>query len=199
MSETAQTPAEDVFWGRCDPAEVASGPFKFDPPHWREDGTCSHCGGMRPSLILKAIREGSEVEPTDKNYKIYVNMPDPDVGKMEVFAGRNHPPEAGDTSWLHVDEALKAAHPHINFNNHFGEWVQIGPRRATRNVKCYFNHFSESQAVEFVLLAHTGKMKLAYPGHFYSGMCFGVYKTAIQEALKKLEAEENKQPPENSQ
>jgi hypothetical protein len=126
---------EDVFWGRCAPASM-SPVFNYDrEPKWRDDGTCSHCGGMRPSIALKAIREGAEVEPTDKNYKIYlrgINVPGCPAGK------------------------------------------------------CYLNHFSESQAVEFVVLNETGKMKLAYPGRFYSGLCFGIYKDAIEKALKEL-------------
>ena len=129
----------DVFWGRCavkTAEEIAASPFVYDhklsQPHWEPDGTCSHCGGMRPSIALKAIREGALVEPTDKNYKIYVK-------------GVNLPGCPAN--------------------------------------KCYLNHFSEAQAVEFVLLAHTGKMKLATPGHFYSGLCFGVYKAAIEKAL----------------
>ena len=123
---------KDIFWGRCSPKTEAEKavfkpPFNEDP-HWREDNTCSHCGGLRPSLALEKIRAGAEVIPTDKNYKIYVD---------------------GHT-------------------------------------KCYLNHFSESQAVEFVLLNHQGKMKLAFPHKFYSGLCFGIYKDAIKKALAEL-------------
>jgi hypothetical protein len=134
----------DIFWGRCEvktPEQIAASPFRIDhefpPPHWNNDNTCSHCGGMRPSLALKAIREGAEVEPTDKNYKFYLR------GMSEPLPG------------------------------------------CPAN-KCYFNHFSEAQAVEFMTLLHTGKMKLAYPGRFYSGLCFGVYKDAITKALSEL-------------
>jgi hypothetical protein len=121
--------------------EIEASPFVYDhelpQPQWQDDGTCSHCGGVRPSLALKAIREGAEVEPTDKNYKIYVKG--------------GHLPSPGG--------------------------------------KCYLNHFSEAQAVEFMLLKESGKMKLAYPGRFYSGLCFGVYKDAITEALNNHRAE----------
>lgn len=127
---------KDTFWGRCEPEAVTRAPFRFPAPHWRENDTCSHCGGLRPSLALEAIRAGARVVPTDKNYKIY----------LEGVPGR--------------------------------DWA-----------KCYLNHFSESQAVEFVLLEKEGKMKLATPGHFYSGLCFGRYREAIEKAL----AEERKQ------
>ena len=140
----------DTFWGRCSiktPEEIAASPFHYDKdqPHWRDDDTCSHCGGMRPSIALKAIREGATVEPTDKSYKMYVK------GAKE-------------------------------------------PLPSSPANKCYFNHFSEAQAVEFVLLHHTGKMKLAHPGHFYSGLCFSVYKEAITQALKEHEGK----PPDDT-
>lgn len=137
----AGTPAADVFWGRCAPAGGGVhryGPHSGEAPYWRKDGTCSFCGGERPSVVLNLIRRGAAtIEPTDKNYKIYVQ-------------GLTNP--------------ANPAH------------------------KCYLNHFSEAQAVEFVLLWQTGKMKLAHPGSFYSGLCFGLYKEAIQKALAALKA-----------
>jgi hypothetical protein len=32
-------------------------------------------------------------------------------------------------------------------------------------------------------------MKLNYPGHFYSGLCFGIYKDAILNAVETFRAE----------
>lgn len=185
--DTPNTESEsDTFWGRCDPDVVARGPFKFQAPEWRADNTCSHCGGLRPSLALKAIREGAEVTPTDKNYKIYVVVPDPEAGKTRVVGSRNFPPEEGDTSWHKVDDDLKAKYPGVNFSGTFGDWVQFDVHKAVHTAKCYFNHFSASQAVEFLTLLKLGKMKVAYPGHFYNGMCFARYKDEIEAALSKL-------------
>lgn len=39
---------------------------------WRGDKTCSYCGSLHPSEFFKAIEEGLEITPTDKNYKVYV-------------------------------------------------------------------------------------------------------------------------------
>jgi hypothetical protein len=125
-------------------AEIAASPFVYhshSQPHWREDNTCSHCGGMKPSIALDAIKNGATVVPTDKNYKIYIE---------QVPGGKMLPSSPAN--------------------------------------KCYLNHFSESQAVEFVLLNKQGKMKLATPGHFYSGLCFGIYKDAIAKALDEYNA-----------
>jgi len=136
----------DTFWGRCSvmtEAEIAASPLVYhshSQPHWRDDNTCSHCGGMKPSIALEAIKNGATVVPTDKNYKIY----------LEPVAGQHLPSSPAN--------------------------------------KCYLNHFSEAQAVEFVLLNEQGKMKLATPGRFYSGLCFGIYKDAITKALHEHNA-----------
>lgn len=64
---------EDVFHERCHPKNVVGGPFKFEAAVWRADDTCSHCGGKRPSLVLKALAEGTAtIEPSDKGYKLYI-------------------------------------------------------------------------------------------------------------------------------
>lgn len=49
------------------------GPFKVSDPVWREDGTCSYCGSMKPVDFFDAIEQGKSLDPTDKDYKVYVN------------------------------------------------------------------------------------------------------------------------------
>lgn len=41
--------------------------------HWRNDGTCSYCGSISPRQFFKAINEGRQIVPTDKNYKAYID------------------------------------------------------------------------------------------------------------------------------
>jgi hypothetical protein len=127
---------KDIFWGRCSGKNI-NPVFKHIKIEWKKD-VCTYCGSMRPSIALEAIKNGAEVVPTDKNYKIYI------------------------------------------------EGAKLLPNCPAN--KCYLNHFSESQAVEFVLLWKNKKMKIAYPGTFYSGLCFGIYKEAIDIALKDNES-----------
>lgn len=42
--------------------------------YWRENNTCSYCGGMSPEALFANIEAGVEAVPTDKNYKIYVGQ-----------------------------------------------------------------------------------------------------------------------------
>lgn len=55
-------------------ANVAGHPFKLPKEdNWRRDGTCSYCGSLSPELFFKAVEDGCEVGPTDKNYKLYLH------------------------------------------------------------------------------------------------------------------------------
>ena len=78
-----------------------------------------------------------------------------------------------------------------NYKIYINDWP---PGMASPNPagKCYLNHFSEAQAVEFVELDLDGKMKIATPGHFYRGMCWGVYKEAISKLFDDRKAAESK-------
>lgn len=42
---------------------------------WREDYTCSFCGGINPDKVIELIKKGYRVSRTDKNYKIYIETP----------------------------------------------------------------------------------------------------------------------------
>jgi hypothetical protein len=52
---------------------IPGGPFKVpDGDSWRDDKTCSWCGGLDPVEALRLIESGAEITPTDKSYKLYV-------------------------------------------------------------------------------------------------------------------------------
>ena len=40
--------------------------------HWESNGTCSYCGSLSPDQLFKAIEDGCEIGPTDKDYKVYL-------------------------------------------------------------------------------------------------------------------------------
>lgn len=49
------------------------GPWKREEglDRW-ENGTCSFCGSIFPGTFMAAATGGSQLAPTDKNYKVYV-------------------------------------------------------------------------------------------------------------------------------
>jgi hypothetical protein len=58
----------------------------FMPPmngaaHWRGDGHCSFCGSLSPESLFEAITLGETLTPTDKSYKVYVEI----CGRREKF------------------------------------------------------------------------------------------------------------------
>ncbi len=44
-----------------------------DQDAWRDDNTCSFCGGLKPETALELIKRGWNIVTTDKNYKIYLD------------------------------------------------------------------------------------------------------------------------------
>jgi hypothetical protein len=59
----------------------------FTPPlngemTWREDHTCSYCGSLSEESFFQAIEEGVKLAPTDKNYKVYVDVKVHGAGKF---------------------------------------------------------------------------------------------------------------------
>ena len=39
---------------------------------WKDDQTCSFCGGLKPSQVFELLEQGNHIIPTDKVYKIYI-------------------------------------------------------------------------------------------------------------------------------
>lgn len=55
-----------------------AGPWEHreDFDGWRDDGTCTFCGSLRPGMALERVAAGDVVCPTDKAYKMYVGQGD---------------------------------------------------------------------------------------------------------------------------
>ena len=137
---------------------------------WRGGGDgCSYCGSISPEEFFAAVAAGAEIGPTDKSYKAYVDLPDPNAGKPRVVSSTNFDPGEGyvkvtaenaDTlplSWHDRKDAGERDH-----------WVKIAPTAARMQGKFYFQHLSPEQQNKFIELYNAKKMKLGYPGHFYS-------------------------------
>lgn len=71
--------------------------------HWREDGTCSFCGSLSEDAFFKAIEEGVKLTPTDKNYKVYVDVQVQGAGKFYF----QHLSDEGRTKFIELHNAKK--------------------------------------------------------------------------------------------
>lgn len=102
--------------------------------------SCSFCGCLNPATFMRWLRDGGEVGPTDKSYKVYVKCPYPD-------------PRDGETKTFTVD-CLS------------GQSVK-GTSVYGVTAKFYFQHLSVEQQHEFIQLYNDKRMNIGYPGHFY--------------------------------
>ncbi len=144
---------------------------------WRRRGradqprTCSYCGSLHPGDFLDLALAGAQLGPTDKDYKVYVDWPDPDAGVPWIYASANF--EKTDPDWLKVTDENVATlpgdgHPIV------GHYVCIEPKSATQHGKFYFPHLDEAQKRQFVELLNAKRLTIGSPGHFYRLPFFAV-------------------------
>jgi hypothetical protein len=148
--------------------------FKLEPSQWREDGTCSYCGSISPEEFLKAAKEGCELGPTDKNYKVYIKLVEPNPEELRVISAINHDPKHDQSKWIPAD-------PEVLKNSGWGsdsgyKWMMLAPKGPTKHAKFYFEHLNEDQKREFIELLNAKTLNIGYPGHFYNPPFFCSYK-----------------------
>lgn len=63
------------------------GPSAAGPDAWAPDGTCTYCGSVSGDIFMARLESGNvTLEPTDKNYKVYVNNKGgPSIGQKFYF------------------------------------------------------------------------------------------------------------------
>lgn len=139
--------------------------------HWRDDRTCSYCGSMHPDDLFAAIEAGSEVGPTDKSYKVYVDIPNPKAGQPSVRSSANFnagkgfikvTPENIDALPLDKNQRGYAMEPGREY------WVQPGIEAPREQGKFYFQHLSVEEQQRFIDLLNAKKINIGMPGYFYS-------------------------------
>jgi hypothetical protein len=160
VPESATCPRRTDEWGPWDHSEGQD--------HWREDRTCSFCGSLHPDNVMRHIRDGVQLDPTDKNYKGYLMVPNPKVGQRRITGMSNHSQEGG--GWVQITEAHL---PELNADGwnvdetDIGHWMLYGLEEALSQVKFYFQHFSAEQRRELIQLCNDSKVRFGHPGHFY--------------------------------
>lgn len=134
--------------------------------HWRKDGTCSYCGSLSPELFFKAIEDKCELGPTDKNYKVYVDRPDPEAGIPWIYGSANF--EQTGKGWTKVtSENLEELQLVGGHQSVIGEWVEVSVKSKMHQDKFYFQHLTEAEMHLFIDLLKRDQLKIGYPGYFY--------------------------------
>lgn len=122
----------------------------FKPPFngemvWRADNTCSYCGSLNPETFMARLEAGDvELVPTDKSYKVYVRNSGGADFQQRYRDCPTDEPRHGPEECLH--------------------WVT----RTIDETKFYFQHLSKDQQARFIELYNERKIKMGYPGHFYT-------------------------------
>lgn len=130
---------------------------------------CSYCGSLAPEHVFEAIDAGMKITPTDKSYKIYVDMPDARAGELKITGMRNTPPLPSEIGlWEKVTEAnLSDVVAEGWMASNLGSWMMKTPRPAALHDKFYFQHFGDDDIDRFIALLNGKRVNLAEPGYFY--------------------------------
>ena len=127
-----------------------------------DDGnrTCSYCGSMHPNDFFVAIASGAEIGPTDKSYKVYVDVPHPQAGQTIQIGSQTGPAfdRDGKPNLPDLTEAEIAAGRY--------DRPTMGVA-ATTQAKFYFQHLDEAGKIKFIDLVNAKKITFGYPGHLY--------------------------------
>ncbi len=138
------------------------------PDTWRvsESGwhTCSYCGSVHPAEYLELAEAGTKMSGTDKSYKAYIDLPDPNPEALTVRVSQNHEPE-DKTGWVQVTEENVASMPYLRgFQSQAGWWVKPEPRGAVAFGKFYYQHLDKEQQDKFIELFNARVMNFGEYG-----------------------------------
>ncbi len=108
-----------------------------------KDGCCTYCGSLLPELFIQRLEQKDVIlEPTDKNYKVYVKNKGGEKFKQTY----------------RTDEK-----PFVSYDSEDHQWVT----RELEETKFYFQHLSEDQRKRFIELMNDKNIIIDTPGYFY--------------------------------
>lgn len=131
--------------------------------HFNVDGglpTCTYCGSIQPDAFIAAVKDG-RAHGTDKSYKAYVDLPNPNAGQLRCSGGSygtNVAPASltitrdgaiEGQGWFHgpdlTDEQIALAKRDgmwASDHTQPGNWLYFGPDSAMAQAKFYLQHIA---------------------------------------------------------
>ena len=82
---------------------------------WEKDRTCSYCGSLSEDLFFEQIEKGAKIGPTDKSYKVYIDLIDHDVRGAGKFYFQ-HLSDEGRDKFIQLHNANKIT---IGYHGYF--------------------------------------------------------------------------------
>jgi hypothetical protein len=129
--------------------------------------------------------EKVQLGPTDKNYKVYVDIPETHPDELRVISAINWDPDPERIKaegWVKPDPELL-----VRDNWAFSleeaktsqfKWMMLAKRGPIQFGKFYFEHLNEAQRIHFVELMNLGVLNIGIPGRFYRLPFFAVSQKA---------------------
>lgn len=139
---------------------MANGLFEFH---------CTWDGSLHPDVFMELIaKPGVVLSPTDKNYKVYIELEDgTHAEELRVISRANHD-QSNEEGWLRVGDVDLTGVDTSGWGEFKDdEWIRISKRGSKIMDKFYFEHLSQTQRKHFVELLNENKMAIGYPGRFY--------------------------------
>lgn len=134
---------------------------KLHESEWHKDGTCSYCGSISPDIFFKALEDGCKLTPTDKNYKVYVDLPNAKPGELVVSGWANSKPTYGN--WFKANMVNRIKYRLSKDTKYF----MLSPRGETKQTKFYMDHLSEDEKQRLIDMINAKSINFASPGYFY--------------------------------
>jgi len=136
----------------------------------RGDGTCSYCGSISEEAFLVACDRGDQLGPTDKNYKVYVDLPEGEPDRLRVVSHASFKPSTGGDLYargadLSEEKRTILQREGIAFRE--DDYYQFSPRGSIKHAKFYFQHLTQAGCEKFIELLNTKRLNIGYPGRFY--------------------------------
>lgn len=136
----------------CPRRAEGNGVYMKDEDVWDIGNCCSYCGSLNPDELMRRLEIGDiELEPTDKNYKVYVSNLGGIPFKQTCRDSEKDPGGNDPSKWV---------------------WVT----RDMDQTKFYFQHLSKEQQDRFIELHNSKEMHIGYPARFYVKPYFATYK-----------------------
>lgn len=127
--------------------------------------SCSYCGSLHPDRFMELVREGWEVGPTDKNYKVYLRQPlTPEEEAQQKADWTQRDAVAQAVRELGKRDGKTAEQIAADLDE---QWAKIPHSSSGPEAKFYFQHLTPAQRTEFIDLHNARTMKIGDPGYFY--------------------------------
>lgn len=149
--------------------------------HVRHDGTCSYCGSLTEEVFMAAVMSGCQMTPTDKNYKVYIEIPNPRAGRRRI-SGMGGKSVSGNWEKAELKHCTLARESGWSVESvrrvvERGESVLVDIEPATKTAKFYFQHLSRDGRSQFIKAISSEVANVGNPGHFYVVPFFAQRKT----------------------